>query len=93
MKSGVKNNPQTMIAIASFVAAVAFSLAGFIVEPLGDLTDANLYLVAQFLLVTTSLFGVSSIVSKSFRHNATNQPHHHSLLGSSPEPNEFSEGD
>ena len=59
-----KRNPQSIIATAAFVAAVAFALAGFIVPPLGDLTEANLYLVAQFLLVTTSLFGVSSIVNK-----------------------------
>ncbi len=55
---------QQKIAVASFVAAIAFSIAGFIVPPLGDLTEANLYLVAQFLLVTTSIFGVSSIVNK-----------------------------
>ena len=60
-----KSNVQSRIAVASFVAAIAFSIAGFIVPPLGDLTEANLYLVAQFLLVTTSLFGVSAIVSKS----------------------------
>ena len=60
-----KSNVQSRIAVASFVAAIAFSIAGFIVPPLGDLTEANLYLIAQFLLVTTSLFGVSAIVSKS----------------------------
>ena len=60
-----KSNVQSRIAVASFVAAIAFSIAGFIVPPLGDLTEANLYLVAQFLLVTTSLFGVSAIVSRS----------------------------
>ena len=56
---------QAYIAVASFAAAVVFALAGFCVPPIGDLTDSNLYLVAQFLLVTTSLFGVSSIVNKS----------------------------
>ena len=60
-----KSEIQARIAVWSFVAAVAFSIAGFIVPPLGDLTDANLYLVAQFLLVTTSIFGVSSIISKN----------------------------
>ena len=57
-----KSSLQMKIATASFIAAVAFSIAGFIVPPLGDLTEANLYLIAQFLLVTTSLFGVSAIV-------------------------------
>jgi len=58
---------QSRIATASFCAAVAFSIAGFVVPPIGDLTEANLYLVAQFLLVTTSIFGVSSIVSKKIQ--------------------------
>jgi len=60
-----RSEVQVRIATASFVAAVVFSIAGFCVPPVGDLTEANLYLVAQFLLVTTSLFGVSAIVSKS----------------------------
>ena len=64
-----KSKLQARIATASFVAAVVFSAAGFIVPPLGDLTDANLYLVAQFLLVTTSIFGVSSIVNNKKEDN------------------------
>ena len=62
--NGGRGALQARIATCSFVAAVGFSIAGFCVPPLGDLTDANLYLVAQFLLVTTSIFGVSSIVNK-----------------------------
>lgn len=84
---------QGAIAVASFVAAVAFALAGFIVPPLGDLTEANLYLVAQFLLVTTSLFGVSSIVNRHTNHYATNQFHHYPLLGGQTEPDEQREAD
>ena len=60
---------QARIATWSFVSAVVFSIAGFCVPPLGDLTDANLYLVAQFLLVTTSIFGVSSIVNNKKENN------------------------
>ena len=60
---------QARIATWSFVSAVIFAVAGFCVPPLGDLTDANLYLVAQFLLVTTSIFGVSSIVNKKNENN------------------------
>jgi len=56
------------LAIASFVVAVAFSIAGFIIPPTGDLTDANLYLVAQFLLVTTSILGVSAVVKTSYEN-------------------------
>ena len=64
-----KSKLQARIATASFVAAVVFAAAGFVVPPLGDLTDANLYLVAQFLLVTTSIFGVSSIVNNKKEDN------------------------
>ena len=54
---------QTYIAIISFVVAVAFAIAGFVTPPQGQLHDSNLYLVAQFLLVTTSIFGVSAVVT------------------------------
>ena len=60
-----KSQQQARIATWSFVSAVVFAVAGFCVPPLGELADSNLYLVAQFLLVTTSLFGVSSIINKS----------------------------
>ena len=58
-------NLQVKLAIASVIIAVAFSIAGFIIPPTGDLTDANLYLVAQFLLVTTSILGVSAVVTSN----------------------------
>lgn len=54
---------QTVIAVASFLMAVLLSLLGFFTPPEGELHDSNLYLIAQFLLVTTSIFGVTSIVS------------------------------
>ena len=63
-----RSDLQARIATVSFFVAVAFSIAGFVTPPMGDLTEANLYLVAQFLLVTTSIFGVSSIVTNNFKH-------------------------
>lgn len=53
--------------VLSFVVAVAFAIAGFLTPPKGELHDSNLYLIVQFLLVTTSIFGVSSIISYNFR--------------------------
>lgn len=61
---------QTVIAVVSFVVAVAFAIAGFLTPPKGELHDSNLYLIAQFLLVTTSIFGVSSIISYNFRKSS-----------------------
>lgn len=51
---------QTIIAIASFVAAVGFGIAGFVVPPTGQIHDSVLYLIAQFLVLTASLFGVGA---------------------------------
>ena len=57
---------QLVIAIASFVAAVGFGIAGFITPPPGQIHDSVLYLVAQFLLLTASIFGVGAMfTSKS----------------------------
>lgn len=56
---------QTAIAVMSFMVAVAFAVAGFLTPPQGELHESTLYLIAQFLLVTTSIFGVSSIVTRS----------------------------
>ena len=56
---------QTAIAVASFLAAVAFGVAGFVVPPPGEIHDSVLYLIAQFLVLTASLFGVGAF----YTHN------------------------
>ena len=56
---------QIILAIASFVAAVGFGIAGFIVPPEGEIHDSVLYLIAQFLVLTGSLFGVGAIFSSN----------------------------
>ena len=54
---------QTIIAIAAFIAAVIFGIAGFVVPPPGEIHDSVLYLIAQFLLLTASIFGVGAMFS------------------------------
>ena len=54
---------QTVIAIAAFICAVGFGIAGFITPPPGEIHDSVLYLVAQFLLLTASIFGVGAMFS------------------------------
>ena len=54
---------QIYIAVLSFVAAIVFAAAAFITPPRGQIHESMLYLIAQFLLLTTSILGVSSIVS------------------------------
>lgn len=62
---------QLAIAIASFVAAVGFGIAGFVTPPPGQIHDSVLYLVAQFLLLTASIFGVGAMfTSKSNNSNS-----------------------
>lgn len=62
---------QVGMAIASFIAAVGFGTAGFIVPPEGQIHESVLYLIAQFMLLTASLFGVGAIFSSS-RKNREN---------------------
>ena len=59
MKTSVKI--QYFIAVAAFLAAVGFGIAGFIVPPPGQVHDSVLYLIAQFLLLTASILGVGAM--------------------------------
>ena len=59
MKTTVKI--QYFIAVAAFLAAVGFGIAGFIVPPPGQVHDSVLYLIAQFLLLTASILGVGAM--------------------------------
>ena len=54
---------QTGMAIASFVVAFCFGVAGFMVPPEGQIHESVLYLIAQFMLLTASLFGVGAMFS------------------------------
>ena len=56
---------QVTIAIAAFVAAVGFGIAGFVVPPPGQIHESVLYLVAQFLLLTASIFGVGAMFANN----------------------------
>lgn len=60
-----KADIQSFIAVASFLVATALSFAGFYAPPVGALSESNLYVVAQFLLVTCSIFGVNSMLLKA----------------------------
>jgi len=54
---------QAGTAIAMLAAGTALSAAGFIVPPLGEISDSVLWLFAQCLLYAGSIFGVSSYVN------------------------------
>ena len=61
---------QVTIAIAAFVAAVGFGIAGFMVPPPGQIHESVLYLVAQFLLLTASIFGVGAMFTNNKLKNS-----------------------
>lgn len=46
------------IAVASFIAAVAFAFTALILDDRHELAAGNCTVVAQFLLLTASLFGI-----------------------------------
>ena len=53
---------QVYSAIAMLACGVALSVAGFIVPPLGDISDSVLWFFAQCLIYAGSIFGVSIYV-------------------------------
>lgn len=61
---------QVTVAIAAFVAAIGFGIAGFVIPPPGQIHDSVLYLVAQFLVLTASIFGVGAMFTNNkFKNN------------------------
>lgn len=62
---------QTFIAVSAFVFAVLFGVAGFITPPTGVIDSSVLYLIAQFLLLVCSIFGIASAFSSwNFSYNS-----------------------
>jgi len=51
-----------LIAIASFVVAVIMSFVALLLPPPGVIDQSVLLLIAQFLILTATLLGVSSYV-------------------------------
>lgn len=56
-----KTDIKYAISVGSFLVAVAFGIAGFCVDPRGEVSDSVLYLIAQFMVLTASILGVSAV--------------------------------
>ena len=49
---------QYVTAVGMLVAGLALTVAGFVVEPLGVISDSVLYVLAQCLIYAGSIFGI-----------------------------------
>lgn len=57
---------QVYSALAMLLAGVALSVAGFLVPPVGEISDSVLWFFAQCLIYAGSIFGVSIYVQSKF---------------------------
>lgn len=57
---------QVYSALAMLLAGVVLSVAGFLVPPVGEISDSVLWFFAQCLIYAGSIFGVSIYVQSKF---------------------------
>lgn len=55
-----------MSAAAMLLAGVALSIAGFIVPPIGEISDSVLWFFAQCCIYAGSMMGVSVVMARKF---------------------------
>ena len=67
MTRDTRTTYQVYSAIGMLIAGVALSIAGFIVPPVGEISDSVLWFFAQCLIYAGSIFGVSIYVQSKFR--------------------------
>ena len=66
-------NIQYISAVGMLISGVGLSVAGFIVSPLGEISDSVLWFAAQTMIYAGSVFGVSVYVNDKFR-SITDKP-------------------
>ena len=55
---------QKLSALLMLVSGVALSVAGFVVDPVGEISDSVLWYVAQALIYAGSVFGVTVYIDQ-----------------------------
>lgn len=60
-------NIQYISAVGMLISGVALSVAGFVVPPLGEISDSVLWFAAQTMIYAGSVFGVSVYINDKFR--------------------------
>lgn len=68
MKKNTKEDVQICTAVGMLLAGVGLSVAGFIVEPTGQIHDSVLWFFAQCLMYAGGIFGIGIYVSSKFNH-------------------------
>ena len=63
----IKEKAAIITAIAAFVVGWALTIAGFIVPPLGEITDGVLWVLGQALIYAASVFGITSYFTSESR--------------------------
>lgn len=56
------------VAVIAFLFGIALTTAGFIVAPLGIIDGSVLWVFAQCLLYSASIFGIGLYVNNQFTH-------------------------
>ena len=78
-----------IIAVASFLAAVVFAFVSLAISDDHEVAAGNCTVIAQFLLLTASIFGIDYKLN-SFGRTTPNQhannPQNHSTLHREPSP-------
>ena len=67
MTKELRTTYQVYSAIGMLISGVALSIAGFIVPPVGEISDSVLWFFAQCLIYAGSIFGVSIYVQSKFK--------------------------
>ena len=62
-------------AFLMLLSGIVLAVAGFIVDPVGEMSDSVLWYVSQSLLYAGSVFGLSAYVDQKFRQNETQKTH------------------
>ena len=66
MRKQTKESVQTASAVGMLAAGVGLSVAGFIVDPAGEIHDSVLWFFAQCLLYAGGIFGIRLYVNGRF---------------------------
>lgn len=68
MKKETKEEVQIYTAVGMLMSGVGLSVAGFIVEPTGQIHELRIVVFAQCLMYAGGIFGIGVYVTTKFNH-------------------------